>query len=121
MYSIKLVGQNLWLGDKSLTYFLCDDSKIALIGENMFELNYTCFSVQYDKRRIFPTTAAIRRSMGSIVKETIVETISMGEGFDDYDVLTRNGPNRATYRNYEVVDLVNNRVYPLDDVLAGEV
>lgn len=120
MYSIRVVGTDLWLGKKNLTYFFFDDSHLSLLNKTINDINFKYWSVSYKNRRIFATTAEIRRSMGSIMKETVKGTITLNNGLD-YETLIKNGPNRATYSNYEVVDLVNNKVYPLDDVLAKKV
>lgn len=120
MYSIRVVGTDLWLGKKNLTYFFFDDSYLNLLSKSINDVEFKHWAVAYKGRRIFSTTDEIRRSMGSIMKETVIGTFTLDNGIK-YETLIKNGPNRATYSNYEVVDLVNNRVYPLDDVLLKRI
>jgi hypothetical protein len=115
-FSIKLKDFDLWLGKKNLSYFITDDARFTLTKQSVESVFYA--GVDEKRRRVFSSTVEIRRSLNRYNKETVVKSIVLPQIMLNYEVLTQ-GNSFGKFSNFVVVDLTNDKTYPLDDVISG--
>jgi hypothetical protein len=115
-FSIRLKEHNTWLGKRNLSYFILDDDYFVYrpkvdktIGE---------FGVTEKYRRVFSSTDEIRRSLRTINRQTVSQTVQTQTHGFTLELLAR-GKSLGTFSRYVVVDLADNKAYPLDDVIQG--
>lgn len=114
-FSIRLKDYNIWLGKRNLSYFITDDDYfIHRPGE---EQRIREYGVSAKYKRVFLSTDDIRRSLRSVNKQTILQTVQSNNGFV-FELLAR-GKSLGTFSRYVVVDLTDNKAYSLDDVIQG--
>jgi hypothetical protein len=114
-FSIKLKDFDVWLGKKNLSYFITDDAYFTLAKKGIETVLYA--GVVEKRRRVFSTTDEIRRSLNRCNKETVIKPIVLLNSLN-CEVLTK-GNSFGKFSNFVVVDLTNDKTYPLDDVISG--
>jgi hypothetical protein len=115
VFSIKLTECDVWVGKRNISYFITDDSAFTFMSKTQKDISI--FGVPQKRRRLFSSTDEIRRSLRSINKESISQIVNLPYGIQ-YEILTR-GNSLGKFSNFVVVDLTNDKTYPLDDVISG--
>ena len=114
-FAIKLKDFDVWLGKKNLSYFIADDT---LLAHNKRKVESVLYAGVVEKRkRVFSSTDEIRRSLNRCNKETVVTPFVLPNGLN-CEILTQ-GNSLGKFSNFVVVDLTNDKTYPLDDVIRG--
>jgi hypothetical protein len=116
-FAIKLKDFDLWLGKKNLSYFITDDAYFTLKPEKKTMECVLRIGVSEKRRRVFSSTDEIRRSLRCCNKETVVKPIVLSIMLN-CEILTR-GNSLGKFSKFVVVDLTNDKTYPLDDVIRG--
>jgi hypothetical protein len=122
-FAIKLKDFDVWLGKKNLSYFITDDAYFTFRPEKESMECVLRMGVSEKQRRVFSSTDEMRRSLNRCNKETVVKPIVFPNGFNcqtllNCEVLTK-GNSFGKFSNFVVVDLTNDKTYPLDDVISG--
>ena len=120
-FAIKLKDFDVWLGKKNLSYFITDDALFALRNEKVESVLYA--GVVEKRKRVFSSTDEIRRSLNCCKKETVAKPIVYPPGVSNQVMLNAvvltKGNSLGKFSNFVVVDLTNDKTYPLDDVIRG--
>jgi hypothetical protein len=117
-FAIKLKDFDLWLGKKNLSYFITDDARFTLKPEKETMECVLGMGVAEKRRRVFSSTDEIRRSLRCCNKETVVKTLPASPVLLNFKVLVQ-GNSLGKFSKFVVVDLTNDKTYPLDDVISG--
>jgi len=119
-FAIKLKDFDLWLGKKNLSYFIADDAYFTICPEKESMECVLRMGVYEKQRRVFSSTDEIRRSLNRCNKETVVKPIVLPPNsiMLNCEVLTQ-GNSLGKFSKFVVVDLTNDKTYPLDDVIRG--
>ena len=113
-FAIKLKDFDVWLGKKNLSYFITDDAYFTLKPMECVLM----FGVSEKRRRVFSSTDEIRRSLRCCNKETVVKILPASPVLLNFEVLVQ-GNSLGKFSKFVVVDLTNDKTYPLDDVISG--
>jgi len=119
-FAIKLKDFDVWLGKKNLSYFITDDARFTLEPEKETMECVLRFGVSEKRRRVFSSTDEIRRSLRCCNKETVVKPIVLPPNsiMLNRQVLIQ-GNSFGKFSKFVVVELTNDKTYPLDDVISG--
>lgn len=126
MFAIRMKNTDYWCPKSQYSYFIEDDEGHRLLSErhwndeNGVDIGHAAwagkhFGTKQKYRKVWETTESMRRSLRHLKGETCLNPVG-SIGSATIEVIEPDNNKIGSFSHYEVVDIVTNTVYTLEDV-----